>query len=253
MKILLSPAKSMNTNIPDILLDKSYPLFNNKTNQIVSVLKDWSLQAIKTKMKTSDSISLRTFEIYKNWDHNNFKNGFPAIFLYSGTAFKGLSANDLSDQEIVFLNENLFILSGLYGLLKPLDIIHPYRLEMALKFEINKEINSLYKFWKKNLTKYLNNNFPNEIIVNLASEEYFKVIDKDNLTSNILNCHFLEIRNGSEKVISSHAKKARGLLTRFIVKNELKVKEDLKSFDLNGYGYRKDLSDEDNYYFSRTH
>ncbi len=253
MKILLSPAKSMNTNFHNISLGKSRPLFNKNTNEIISVLKSWSLQDIKSKMKISDSISRNTFEIYKNWHHNNFKNGFPAIFLYAGTAFKGLSAIDFNYDEISFLNKNLFILSGLYGLLRPLDIIHPYRLEMALKFEINNEINSLYKFWRNNLTKYLNNDFPNELIVNLASEEYFKVINKDILNLSILNCHFLEIKNGKEKVIANHAKKARGLFTRFVVKNKLNLKEDLKFFDLDGYSYREDLSDKDNYYFSRTH
>ena len=253
MKILLSPAKSMNINIRNISLEKSKPLFINKTHEIVSVIKDWSIQDIKTKMKTSDSITVSTFETYKNWTKNNIGNGFPAIFLYGGTAFKGLSVNDFNDQEITFLNETLFILSGLYGLLKPLDIIHPYRLEMALKFEINREINSLYKFWKHSLTNYLNENFQNEWIVNLASEEYFKVIDKANLALNVLNCHFLEIQNGKEKVIANHAKKARGSFVRFIVKNKLKHKQDLKSFNFCGYSFRKDISNEDNYYFSRTH
>tara|TARA_B100001287_G_scaffold150032_1_gene126303 strand:+ start:14657 stop:15388 length:732 start_codon:yes stop_codon:yes gene_type:complete len=243
----------MNTKIPDFSIEKSHPLFSHKTNEILSVLRGWSLQAIKTKMKVSDSISIKTFEIYKNWNHNDLKNGSPAIFLYDGTAFKGLCVDDFNYQEIKFTNDNLFILSGLYGLLKPLDIIHPYRLEMALKFQINEKADTLYKYWRNDLTSYLNNNFSNELIINLASDEYFKVLDKDNLTLSVLNCHFLEIRNGIEKVIANHAKKARGLLTRFIIKNKLSAKQDLKSFNLSGYNYRNDLSDEDNYYFSRIH
>ena len=253
MKILLSPAKSMDVNIPNISIDKTSPLFMEKTNQIISVLKSWSISDFKSKMKISDTISLNTYETYKNWNQVDDEDGIPAVFLYSGTAFKGLSSIDWNNQDLDYAQNNLIILSGLYGFLRPLDSINKYRLEMALKFDISKEVNSLYKFWSKSITSYINDNYPKELIVNLASNEYSKVIDKKVLMSNILNCHFLEVRNGSERSIASHAKRARGLFARFIVKNKLKDKENLKSFDLDGYKYRNDLSNEKDYYFSRNH
>jgi cytoplasmic iron level regulating protein YaaA (DUF328/UPF0246 family) len=194
-----------------------------------------------------------TYQSFSNWSLNNNKNGFPSIFLYSGTAFKGLASNLMSQKEIDYAQNNLFVISGLYGFLKPLDIIHQYRLEMAFKFNINKTTDSLYDFWRDVITDYLNNNYEDEIIVNLASNEYAKVLDKKNLKLNVLQCQFLENKNGKEKVIANHAKMARGLLARFIIKNQIKEKAQLLRFDLNGYSFRDDLSKNNNYVFSRNH
>jgi hypothetical protein len=243
----------MDANIPNISIDKTYPLFLDKTNQLISVLNSWSISDFKSKMKTSDSISLTTFETYKNWNQSNINSGIPAVYLYSGTAFKGLSSINWNNLDLDYAQNNLIILSGLYGFLRPLDLIHKYRLEMALKFDISKDVNSLYKFWSHSITTYFNENFSKELIVNLASNEYFKVIDEKVLETDILNCHFLEVKNGTQKSIASHAKRARGLFARFIVKNKLKHREDLKLFDLEGYKYRDDLSNENNYFFSRIH
>ena len=253
MKVLLSPAKSMSSNLPDFPFIGTSPIFSIKTQQLISVLKNWSSKDFKLKMKVSDSISESTYQSYSQWSLNNNKNGLPSIFLYSGTAFKGLASNLMSQKDINYAQNNLYILSGLYGLLKPLDIIHPYRLEMAFKFNINKTTDSLYSFWRDVITDYINNTFENELIVNLASNEYSKVIDRKTLNPDILEFQFLENKNGVEKVIANHSKMARGLLARYIIKNQIKEKTKLLSFNSNGYCFRDDLSTESEYVFSRNH
>ena len=253
MKVLLSPAKSMSSNLPDFPVIGTSPIFSVKTLQLISVLKNWSPNDFKLKMKVSDSISESTYQSYSQWSLNNNENGFPSIFLYSGTAFKGLASNVMSQKEIDYAQNNLYVISGLYGLLKPLDIIHPYRLEMAFKFNINKTTDSLYDFWRDEITNYLSNNFKNELIVNLASNEYSKVLDRKTLEIDVLECQFLENKNGKEKVVANHAKMARGLLARYIVQNQIKEKAKLLSFNSNGYCFRGDLSTESEYVFSRNH
>jgi uncharacterized protein len=251
MKILLSPAKSMKSNLPDFDLKITNPLFYNKTKQIISVLANWSPLDFKTKMKTNDAISQSTFDAFQCMNQENFKNGVPSIYYYDGMAFKGLSAINMNSEDINYAQDNLFVLSGLYGMLRPLDLINFYRLEMALRFKITDEINSLYEFWSIEITNYFNENFPKELIVNLASYEYSKVLNTKHLTGKFITCHFLEIKNGTGKVVSSYAKKARGLMANYIIVNKLQSIEGLKLFKLENYIFRQDLSNQDNLYFSR--
>ncbi len=251
MKILLSPAKSMKSKQPDFDFKSTKPLFPKKIDQIVSVLSNWSLLDFKSKMKINDAISQSTFDAFQYLRQDFIEQGIPSIYFYDGLAFKALSAVEMNKDDIEFAQKSLFILSGLYGLLRPLDLIHFYRLEMAFRFEIYNGINSLHEFWSNDITNYMNDNFPNDLIVNLASNEYSKVINSKNLHSKFITCHFLEIKNGIEKVISSHSKKARGLMAKYIIVNKLQSKEDLTQFNLEGYIFREDLSTLDNIYFSR--
>lgn len=251
MKVVLSPAKSMNSKLPNFDLKATKPLFENKTKQIVSVLSDWKSLDFKLKMKTNDSISQTTFDAFQSIKKGLSENRFPSIYYYDGIAFKGFSATKMSFDQINYAQSHLFVLSGLYGILRPLDLIEFYRLEMALRFKISSQINSLYEFWSYEITSYLNKNFPNEVIVNLASNEYSKVIDTKTLTAKFITCHFLEVKNGTEKIVSSHAKKARGKMANFIIVNKLKSLENLKLFNSDGYVFREDLSNQNNIYFSR--
>jgi len=252
MKILLSPAKSMKSKLPDFDFNETNPLFLHKTKQIISSLSQWTIMDFKAKMKINDTISLSTFDAFQALKKDGISKGIPSIYYYDGLAFKGLSAIEMNKDDIAYAQESLFILSGLYGLLRPLDLIHFYRLEMAFRFKIENGINSLYDFWSNDITNYLNKNFSNDLIVNLASNEYSRVINTTSLLSKFITCHFLEVKNGAEKVIASHAKKARGLMAKFIISNQLKSKEEIKLFDLEGYTFRKDLSNENNIYFSRV-
>jgi uncharacterized protein len=251
MKVLLSPAKSMKQKQSNFVLKTTKPLFNNKTNQIISVLSSWNTLDFKLKMKTNDSISQTTFDAFQSLKKCKSENRFPSIYYYDGIAFKGLSATNMSIDEINYAQNHLFVLSGLYGLLRPLDLIEFYRLEMALRFQISSDINSLYEFWSHEITSYLNKCSSNEIVVNLASNEYSKVIDTKTLTGKFITCHFLEVKNGTEKIVSSHAKRARGMMANFIMVNKLKSIENLKLFNLGGYIFREDLSSKNNIYFSR--
>lgn len=252
MKILISPAKSMMPISASFSTKNSVPEFLENSLELVSVLKKWSISEFKIKMKISEAITNSTYKLYNEWDSNNISNGIPSIFLYSGTAFKGLAVSEMNLEEVNYANDHLFILSGLYGILRPLDIIHPYRLEMALKFKISKGVDTLYDFWRNEISNFLNRNTKKEIIVNLASNEYFKVL-RNKMNSPILNCHFLENKNGKERVIASHAKMARGLMANFIIKNKIENEIQLRNFNTNGYEYISAISTQNEYYFSRIH
>jgi cytoplasmic iron level regulating protein YaaA (DUF328/UPF0246 family) len=169
-----------------------------------------------------------------------------AIFAFKGDVYQGLDASSLSKAEIKYANKNLCILSGLYGLLKPLDLMYPYRLEMGTKMKNNRG-NNLYEFWGSKVTELLNDfamDNRSKAIVNLASVEYFSVIKKDQINLPIINPVFKDYKNGQYKIVSFFAKKARGLMSRFIIQNQIKKPEDLIEFNLDGYRYSKKESKE---------
>jgi len=251
MKILLSPAKSMSPNLVVFKSLVSSPQFKIKSLEIVNILKKWSKDDFKINMKLSENLAEKTLEEFQNLDINESSNGTPAINLYSGTAFRSLDIQEMNLEDALFAQDNLFILSGLYGLLKPFDIIQPYRLEMGLRFKISKDIESLYKFWKNELTNFLNESFTNELILNLASNEYFKAIDLKMLNLDVLNFNFLVKKNGKEKIVANYSKMARGLMARFIIKNKIKNKEDLKDFKSEGFSFIQRLSTENIFYYSK--
>jgi len=254
MIIVLSPAKRLKVQNIDKIDCVSAPKLIDKSQKLINILKDKSTNEIKDLMNLSEDLSELNYNRYQNWDINhNYKNSHPAIDLFFGDAYKALDAKSFNNVELKSLNNKLIILSGLYGLLKPLDLIQEHRLEMGTKLE-NSLGNNLYDFWKKDVTKQINSilsNKKNPILINLASNEYFKVIDKKKLNYKVLDIDFKEEKNGKYKTIAIFAKQARGLMTRFIIENNIDNIENLKAFDYSGYTFSNSLSTEDKFVFIR--
>ena len=238
MKIIISPAKSLNLEKDLPTSNFSLPVFLDDSKIINENLKKKNPSELKELMKISDKIA----EL--NWKRNvefntpfNSNNSRPALFTFDGDVYNGIDAFTLDDSKINKAQSSLRILSGLYGILKPLDLMQAYRLEMGTKIKI-KESKNLYEFWKKKVTDFLNDELvENEIFVNLASNEYSSVIDKKSLKVKMTSPIFKDFKNGKLKIISFYAKKARGLMTRYILDNDINSVNDLKGFDYGGYYY----------------
>ena len=190
--------------------------------------------------------------LFRSWeDPSNSKISKQAIYAFKGDVYSGLDAESIGEDKFDYLQNSLRIISGYYGLLRPFDQILPYRLEMGTKLE-NKNGNNLYKFWGDKITDVLNEDLDtNDIIVNLASDEYFKSIVTKKLHNKIVTPQFKELKNGSYKTIAIYAKKARGLMSRFIIDNEIQNPNNLKNFNNEGYSFDSNLSDDFNYIFTR--
>ncbi len=238
MKIIISPAKSLDfeTKLPTSQF--SIPDFLKESSLINDSLKKRSPNELKSMMKISEKLA------DLNWKRNNSftlpfnkENARPSIFTFNGDVYSGLDAFSLSTEKISRSQDSVRILSGLYGVLRPLDLIQAYRLEMGTKLSVNGSSN-LYDFWSEKITKKLNEELKeNEILVNLASNEYSSVIDKKSLKTTMISPVFKDLKNGKLKIISFYAKKARGLMVRFILDNGSKTREDLKSFNYGGYSF----------------
>lgn len=240
MKILLSPAKSL--NYEDRLPFKTYtvPQFLDKTNQLHKKLLKTSKQDLKNLMHISDKLAELNYLRFQNFeiDHTPL-NSRPAIFTFDGDVYDGLMAYSLPAEDIERLQKRLRILSGFYGILRPLDLMQAYRLEMGTKFKIYTE-NNLYEFWKNTLTQALNDELKDdEIIVNLASKEYAKSIDKSKLKGCWVEPIFKDYKNGKLKVISFYAKKARGLMTKHLAQINNPKLDDVLKFSEEGYAFSK--------------
>ena len=254
MIIVLSPAKRLKVqNITEIDCI-SAPRFITKSQNLIDILKNKTTSEIKTLMSLSDDLSELNFNRYQNWDlHHNYTNSKPAIDLFFGDAYKTLDAKSFNNKQLKLLNKKLIILSGLYGMLRAFDLIQEHRLEMGTKLK-NNNGNTLYDFWRENITNELNrilSKEQNPVIINLASNEYFKVIDKKKLNYKVLNIDFKEEKNGKYKTVAIFAKQARGLMTRFIIENNIDRIQELTAFDYSGYVYSKDLSNDENLVFIR--
>ncbi len=251
MKIILSPAKRLNEKLSDNFNNCTAPRFIDESEQLIKILKSFSKEDVSDLMKLSLPLSKLNYSRFQVWEKENIKTkGKASIFMFEGDAYKGLDAIQFSKKEIQRLNSTLFILSGLYGILKPLDLILPYRLEMGTKLRNHKGEN-LYDFWKKDLTKYLNKELNGEPLINLASKEYASVIDLSIINSPVIKIDFLQEKEGRFKNISMFSKRARGLMTAYIVKNSISNIEDIKSFDLEKYYFNNNLSKEKHLIFTR--
>tara|TARA_B100001248_G_scaffold217434_1_gene172560 strand:- start:2150 stop:2725 length:576 start_codon:yes stop_codon:yes gene_type:complete len=182
--------------------------------------------------------------------HSQKKNAHPALLLFQGDVYKGISVSDFKKEDFIYAQKSLRILSGLYGILKPLDLIQPYRLEMGTQIKIGKH-NDLYDFWGDEITKTINEDKNSDYLINLASVEYFKSINKEKLNAKLINIIFKEKRNGSYKIIGINAKKARGLMSRYIIKNKISNPMKLKKFKEENYSYNKNLSSDSDWVFTR--
>ena len=244
MKILISPAKSLNFEDKVQTSINSKPLFHNDAIKINSELKKESIESLCDLMGISSKLGELNWT--RNQDFTKDSNySKQAIFAFNGDVYDGLDINSLDNEKHQLVNNVIRILSGLYGILKPFDHIKPYRLEMGTKFSINGN-KDLYDFWKSKVTNQLKSELAeDELIVNLASNEYFSVINSKEVSNKIISPQFKDFRNGTLKIISFYAKKARGLMSRFIIDNNVKSVNEIISFDSGGYSYsKKDTTDE---------
>ena len=252
MKILLSPAKSLDFKSELPTGKTSSICFEKEAQYLNSILKSKNPKELSDLMSISTKIADLNYERNHSWSLPFTKsNARQAIYAFSGDVYRGLDAYSVDDSRIDFMQNNVRIISGLYGLIKPLDLIQPYRLEMGTKlaFDSNK---NLYDYWRKKITEQLNLELDDkEPILNLASNEYFKAIDTKVVKSEVYSANFKQLKNGEFKTIAIFSKKARGMMTRFIIDNNITDITDIKSFDCDGYMFHKDLSTEKELIFTR--
>lgn len=252
IKVLLSPAKSLNSegNLNKPFTSSAY--FLKEANQLAKKMQKISSKKLEGMMHISKELADLNKYRYDNWVTPEFENEDvkTCIELFNGEAYKGFDVYTLSSEDLNFAQESLRILSGLYGILKPLDLIYPYRLEMGTKWKIDANTPSLYAFWKNKLAKQLNNE-TSSYIINLASTEYFKAIDQKQLKARVITPVFKDFKNGEYKVIMMYAKNARGTMARYCIQNKLTDPEQLKLYNVNGYSYDDKLSSESEWVFTR--
>ncbi len=240
MKILLSPAKSLNLEQELPFSKHTVPDFMEKTKVLAKRMKDASKSDLKDLMSISDKLAELNYDRFQEFsiDHNQ-KNSRPAIFTFDGDVYDGVKAYELSEEDINRLQKRLRILSGLYGILKPLDLMQPYRLEMGTKLS-TENAEDLYEFWKESITDQLNSEIEKEeLVVNLASKEYSKAVNRKKLNGKWIEPVFKDYKNGKLKIISFYAKKARGYMTNHLAKIEDPSYEDILKFSEDGYGFSK--------------
>lgn len=254
MLIVLSPAKTLEFENARIIKQKSFPEFPDQAEELVEILKTFSGAELMKLMSISDKLATLNVTRFKEWLKNpDEKLMRQAICTFNGEVYTGLNVADWNDADFAFGQEHIRILSGLYGVLRPLDYISPYRLEMGTKLPNNKGEN-LYQFWDKKITDSIQkqlNQQGDKVLINLASNEYFKSIQTKNLDAQIITPVFKDAKNGQYKLISFFAKKARGLMSRFIIKNQLSEPEQLKEFSDGGYYYNDRLSKGNQWVFTR--
>ena len=251
MIVVLSPAKSLDYTPVDYK-HFSQPRLLEMSEELVGNLRKKSSKKLQQLMGVSEKIADLNVERFSNFSQPfTPENAKPAMYAFNGDVYIGLNAADFTGDEVDFAQKHIRILSGLYGLLKPLDLMQPYRLEMGTPLK-HKRKKNLYEFWNKTITELINDDLAasgSNVLINLASKEYFRSVKPAHLNGEIINVDFKEDRNGVLKVISFNAKKARGKMAHFIVKEGITKKEDLKDLNVDGYIFNDDLSTENNYLF----
>ena len=245
MKIIFSPSKEMREEniFENKKIEFTEPKFKDKTNILIGILKEKSLSEIENIMKLKGELLNKTYKDIQDYDKLKF---IPAISMYYGVSFKELNLEDYSEKSLEYLKNNLLILSALYGVLLAFDLVKKYRLDMTMSI-IDK---GLYNFWKKDINDYISNILSkNEVLLNLASGEFSKLIDNKKIS--MINIDFKEEKDGAYKSVSTYSKKARGQFLNYLIKNQIANLEDIKKIKLDGYSLNKDLSDEKNLIFTR--
>ena len=253
MLILISPAKNLNFDPLDKDLDVTQPAFMKETRQLAKTAKGLSKGELKRLMNLSDKLTDLNYERFQSFKTPfTIDNAKPAALTFAGDVYQGLQASTLQPDDLDWAQDHLRILSGLYGLLRPLDLIQPYRLEMGRPLKTAKA-EDLYGFWQDKLTRQVNKDLNgSKTLVNLASNEYFGAVDPDNIKGEIITPQFKEIRDGKARFISFSAKKARGTMARYIIDQRIEDPEDLKRFKRDGYKFNKTLSKGNQWVFTRT-
>ena len=254
MLTVLSPAKTLDYETAPITQSATLPRFMDQSALLVEDARGLDPDAIRALMGVSEQIAHLNHERFMNWQSESTSdNAKQAVLAFKGDVYTGLQAETLSEDDLDFAQTRLRILSGLYGLLRPLDLMQPYRLEMGLKFT-NQRGRNLYEFWGEQLTDTLNADLVSaktEVLINLASNEYFKAVKPKLLNADIITPQFKDLKNGQYKMISFFAKKARGLMARYIIDNRITEPEALKSFSEAGYYYSDEQSQGDQWVFLR--
>lgn len=254
MKILISPAKSIEYKEITNSSISTIPQFLKETESLVVKLKKLSSKKIAKMMHLSVDLADLNFHRYQNWETPTIKNEtvVQAISAFNGEVYKGLDAQTLTSHEIDLAQQNLRILSGLYGILKPMDLMYPYRLEMGTKWAITPKIKNLYNFWGSKIADSLNKEMDKEeVLINLASTEYFKAVDLKKLKAKVITPHFKEFKNGELKIVMIFAKHQRGAMSRYIIKNNITDPEELKLYNVDGYNFDVNNSTETDWVFTR--
>ena len=254
MLFLLSPAKSLDFETPPGQVPHTEPLFVKQSSELIQVLKSQSPQAIASLMGLSDALAQLNVARYQAWKPKfTEKNSKQAVLAFNGDVYEGLDAKTLQAKDLAWAQDHVAILSGLYGVLRPLDWMQPYRLEMGTALKTPKG-KSLYQFWGQHIAEYLNQSLASQkepVIVNLASQEYFKAVDRKTLNARVVECVFEDYKGGKYKIISFFAKRARGLMARYAIEQRANKIEELKGFNLEGYAYDPQASGVDRQVFRR--
>ena len=255
MLIVISPAKTLDFETAPITKVHTQPEFLKESRQLVSQLKELTPAEVSSLMKISDKLGVLNFLRFNEWKTPfTLNNSKQALLAFKGDVYTGINADSFNSRDLKFAQKHLRILSGLYGVLKPLDLIQAYRLEMGSKFK-NRKGKDLYEFWESKLTDQINQDLKaskSKYLINLASNEYFKSLQADAINAEIIVPVFKDYKNGKYKIISFYAKKTRGLMSAYIIKNRLKNPEDIKAFDVDGYKFCKSASNSTNWVFQRS-
>ncbi len=254
MLIVISPAKKLDYDTPAKTKKFTMPGFLDDSAELISVLRKYSAMDLAELMHLSMNLAELNFDRYYQWKKDyGTEDAKQCLLAFKGDVYAGMDAESFSAKDLDYAQSHLRILSGLYGLLRPLDLMMPYRLEMGTKLENNRGKN-LYEFWGDIITDAINKQLKaqkDDILVNLASNEYFKSVKPKQIEGRIITPQFKENKNGSYKMIGIYAKKARGLMSRFILLNRLKDPKDIKAFDYEGYQFNTELTKGDQWVFSR--
>ncbi|OSM98362.1 MULTISPECIES: peroxide stress protein YaaA [Lonsdalea] len=255
MLITISPAKTLDYTSPLPTHRHSQPELLERSSQLIERCKKLTPAEISSLMGISDKLAGLNAARFNDWQpHFTPDNARQALLAFKGDVYTGLAAEEFSDGDFSFAQKHMRILSGLYGVLRPLDLMQPYRLEMGIKLK-NQAGDNLYQFWGDTITHTLNQALEaqgDDILINLASDEYFKSVKPKALNARIIKPVFLDEKNGQYKVVSFYAKKARGLMSRFIIQNQITQPDQLKGFDLEGYGFAAAESSADELIFKRA-
>lgn len=254
MLILISPAKTLDYQSPLATTRYTQPELLDHSQRLIDVARKLSAPQIKALMGISDKLADLNATRFHDWQPDfTPDNARQAILAFKGDVYTGLQAETFSEEDFDFAQQHLRMLSGLYGVLRPLDLMQPYRLEMGIRLE-NPQGSDLYQFWGETITQKLNQALAaqgDQVIVNLASDEYFRAVKPKLLDGEIIKPVFLDEKNGKFKVISFYAKKARGLMSRYIIQNRLKTPAQLKDFAVDGYAFDEEISGKGELVFKR--
>lgn len=254
MLMIISPAKTLDFDTVPVTATHTQPRFLDQSQTLIDTAKQLSAEDISALMKISDKLGVLNYERFHDW-HTPFTadNAKQAVLAFKGDVYTGLDAETLDEAALTWANEHLAILSGLYGLLRPLDLMQAYRLEMGTKLN-NSRGKNLYEFWGERVTETLNEQLTGDdspVLVNLASNEYYKVIQPKSIAARIVTPIFKDEKNGQYKIISFYAKKARGLMARWVIENRAESANDLKQFNRDGYYFSAEDSSDNDWVFKR--